>query len=140
MFRNLSSKISNFVFNCRMFNAMKGISTDEKVLIEIFATNDFEQRSKIKKAYKHLSKKDLLSDLKEQLGGLFCEVMKGLVMEPVRFETMCLQDMVAKFEPNLGFEKSFVSILALKSKKDLEAMRKFYKLDFEADLDDDAMR
>ena len=123
-----------------MFNAMKGISTDEKVLIEIFATHDFEQRSKIKKAYKNLSKKDLVSDLKEQLGGLFCEVMKGLVMDPIKFETLCLQDMIAKFEPNLGFEKSFVSILALKNTKDLETMRKIYKLDFQSDLDDDVMR
>ena len=123
-----------------MFNAMKGISTDEKVLIELFATHDFEQRSKIKKAYKNLSKKDLVSDLKEQLGGLFCEVMKGLVMDPIKFETLCLQDMIAKFEPNLGFEKSFVSILALKNTKDLETMRKIYKLDFQSDLDDDVMR
>ena len=119
---------------------MKGISTDEKVLIEIFATHDFEQRSKIKKAYKNLSKKDLVSDLKEQLGGLFCEVMKGLVMDPIKFETLCLQDMIAKFEPNLGFEKSFVSILALKNTKDLETKRKIYKLDFQSDLDDDVMR
>lgn len=123
----------------RMFNAMKGISTDEKVIIEIFATHDVDQRSKIKKAYNQLSKKDLISDLKEQLGGLFCEVMNGLVMEPLRFETHCLQDMVAKFEPNLGFEKSFVSILALKNQKELDGMRKFYKLDFQADLDEDVM-
>ena len=123
-----------------MFNALKGISTDEKVFIEIFATHDFDQRSRIKKAYNLLSKKDLISDLKEQLGGLFGEVMKGLVIEPVRFETHCLQDMIVKFEPNLGFEKSFVSILALKNKKDLEAMRKFYKLDFQADLDEDVLR
>ena len=39
-----------------------------------------------------------------------------------RFETISLQDMVAKFEPNLGFEKSFISVLALKviSVKSLE--------------------
>ena len=123
-----------------MFNALKGISTDEKVFIEIFATHDFDQRSKIKKAFNQLSKKDLISDLKEQLGGLFCDVMKGLVTEPIRFETHCLQDMVIKFEPNLGFEKSFISILALKNKKDLEAMRKFYKMDFQTDLDEDVMR
>ena len=31
-----------------------------------------------------------------------------------RFEAASLQDMVTKFEPNLGFEKSFISVLALK--------------------------
>ena len=41
-----------------------------------------------------------------------------------RFETISLQDMVAKFEPNLGFEKSFISVLALKvtSVKSLESI------------------
>ena len=123
-----------------MINALKGISTDEKVFIEIFATHDFQQRTKIKAAYNKLSKKDLISDLKAQLGGLFCDVMSGLVTEPIRFETHCLQDMVTKFEHNLGFEKSFVSILALKNKKELDAIRKFYKMDFKADLDEDILR
>ena len=31
-----------------------------------------------------------------------------------RFEAASIQDMVTKFEPNLGFEKSFISVLALK--------------------------
>ena len=75
------------------------------------------------------------------LGGHFCDVMLGLITEPLRFcvinrflgffstkrskirwntvklfrfEAASIQDMVTKFEPNLGFEKSFISVLALK--------------------------
>ena len=65
--------------------------------------------------------------------------------------------MVTKFEPNLGFEKSFISVLALKvgcseesfeiltkslskSRADLQKMRTFYKLDFDADMDEEVLR
>ena len=57
-----------------------------------------------------------------------------------RFEAHCLKDIVDKYEENLGFEKSFVSILATRTKKELEEIRKFYRKDFLADLDTDIGR
>ena len=68
--------------------------------------------------------------------------------------------MVTKFEPNLGFEKSFISVLALKvsfcshfesrilidalnllkNRAELQRMRTFYKLDFDTDMDEDVLR
>ena len=67
--------------------------------------------------------------------------------------------MVTKFEPNLGFEKSFISVLALKvsiclhvrivmlinqillkNRAELQKMRFFYKLDFDADMDEEVLR
>ena len=74
-----------------------------------------------------------------------------------RFEAASLQDMVTKFEPNLGFEKSFISVLALKvclhvrsvmltnqiilkNRAELQKMRTFYKLDFDADMDEEVLR
>ena len=63
----------------RLLQALQGISTDSKLLIEIFVSHSMKQRTKIKTAYDLVSRKDLLSDVKEQLGGMFCEVMVGLV-------------------------------------------------------------
>ena len=75
-----------------------------------------------------------------------------------RFEAASIQDMVTKFEPNLGFEKSFISVLALKvifcshlgseilidellkNRAELQRMRTFYKLDFDADMDEEVLR
>ena len=116
------------------------------------------------------------------LGGHFCDVMLGLITEPLRFcvinrflgffspkrskirwntvklfrfEAASIQDMVTKFEPNLGFEKSFISVLALKvslfwkrdsrklfskNRAELQRMRAFYKLDFDADMDEEVLR
>ena len=45
-----------------------------------------------------------------------------------------------KYEENLGFEKSFISILGNKSKKEIEDIRRYYKIEFKADLDEDVRR
>ena len=45
-----------------------------------------------------------------------------------------------KYEENLGFEKSFVSLLATKSQANLDEMRKYYEIDFQADMEADLMR
>ena len=69
-----------------------------------------------------------------------------------RFEAGSIQDMVSKFEPDVGFERSFISILALKvargptsppdnqSRAELQLMRSFYRMDFEADMDEEILR
>ena len=58
----------------------------------------------------------------------------------IRFEAQCLKDIIEKYEENLGFEKSFVSILASKTKKQVEEIRRFYKRDYKTDLDADILR
>merc|ERR1712150_313503 len=60
--------------------------------------------------------------------------------EPTRFEARCLKDIVDKYEENLGFEKSFVSILANRTKKQVDEIRRFYKKDFNMDLDTDILK
>ena len=59
---------------------------------------------------------------------------------PHRFEARCLKDIVDKYEENLGFEKSFVSILANRTKKQVDEIRRFYKKDFNMDLDTDILK
>ena len=57
-----------------------------------------------------------------------------------RFDSQCIRDIVEKYEENLGFEKAFVSILASKTRREIEEIRRFYKKDFKADLDEDMLR
>ena len=58
----------------------------------------------------------------------------------VRFAAQCVRDIVEKYEENLGFEKSFISILGNKNKKDIGDIRRHYKLEFKADMDEDITR
>ena len=57
-----------------------------------------------------------------------------------RFEAHCLKDIVDKYEENLGFEKSFISILANRTKKQVDEIRRYYKKDFNEDFDADILR
>ena len=51
-----------------------------------------------------------------------------------------MRDIVEKYEENLGFEKSFISILGNKNKKDIGDIRRHYKMEFKADMDEDITR
>ena len=74
-----------YTLQFRLLYALQGISTDSKLLIEIVVSHSYSQRMKIKAAYNQQAKKDLFSDIKEQLGGMFCDTMVGLVSEYTRF-------------------------------------------------------
>ena len=68
----------------RLLQALQGINSDSKLLIEILVTHSRAQRGKIKAAYDPLTRGDLVTDIKDQLGGMFCDTMVGLVLEPTR--------------------------------------------------------
>ena len=57
-----------------------------------------------------------------------------------RFDAQCLKDIIDKYEENLGFEKSFISILAPRTRKEVEEMRRFYKKANKADMDADILK
>lgn len=69
----------------RLLQALQGINSDSKLLIEILVTHSRAQRGKIKAAYDPLTRGDLVTDIKNQLGGMFCDTMVGLVLEPTRW-------------------------------------------------------
>ena len=68
------------------------------------------------------------------------ELGNFMARSPYRFEARCLKDIVDKYEENLGFEKSFISILANRTKKQVDEIRRFYKKDFNMDLDADILK
>ena len=51
-----------------------------------------------------------------------------------------MKDIIDKYEENLGFEKSFISILAPRTRKEVEEMRRFYKKANKADMDADILK
>ena len=57
-----------------------------------------------------------------------------------RFDAQCLKDIIEKYEENLGFEKSFVSILANKTKREIEEIRRFYRKDFHSEMYTDILK
>jgi len=63
-----------------LYDAMKGLGTDESQLIRILAMCDLEERQLIKKAYADMYESDLLSDVESETSGDFKKALQGIIM------------------------------------------------------------
>ncbi|XP_070074952.1 annexin B10 isoform X2 [Drosophila takahashii] len=95
---------------------MKGFGTDEQEIIDILAGRSNQQRQAIKGIYEAEFERDLVDDLKDELGGKFEDVIVGLMMPPVEY--LCKQLHAAM--AGIGTEEAtLVEILCTKSNEEM---------------------
>eukprot|EP00112_Aurelia_sp_Birch-Aquarium-sp1_P021920 Seg6005.1 transcript_id=Seg6005.1/GoldUCD/mRNA.D3Y31 product="Annexin A7" protein_id=Seg6005.1/GoldUCD/D3Y31 len=114
--------------------AMKGWGCDEKAVTHILATRSNAQRQKIKLEYKTAYGRDLIKDLKSELGGHLEAVIVGLMLPPAEYDATWLR----KAMKGLGTdEDTLVEVLCTRTNVELREINAAYTRLYDRNLEKD---
>ncbi|GCC17469.1 hypothetical protein chiPu_0017567 [Chiloscyllium punctatum] len=107
--------------------------TDESAILHVLTTRSSTQRMKINLQYKTLFGRDLVEDLKSELGGKFEKLIVGLMKTPLQYDVFQLHNALKGAGTD---EKCLIEILASRTNQELRAIIKAYKEEYGKDLEE----
>jgi annexin A7/11 len=111
-------------FPVLIFFLIIGWGTDEDAIINILSKRSNKQRQEISKAFTHEYGRDLIKDLKSELGGKFEDAVVALMMDRVEF--MCKQ--LNKAMEGIGTdEEDIIEILCSRSNEEVKEIVHMYE-------------
>lgn len=114
--------------------AMKGIGTDERAIIDVLCRRSNAQRQEIRKLYKTMFGRDLIHDLKSELGGRLESVIIGLMTPKAEYDATHIRKAIEGAGTD---EDALIEILCTRTNADIEAIRNAYKLLYHRDVEKD---
>jgi len=117
-----------------LYKAMKGLGTDEDAILQLLTARSNGQRQQIKAAYKTLHGKDLIDDLKGELGGKFETLIVALMTPPVTYDVTLLRDSIKGAGTD---EKVLVEILASRTAAQVKDIVAAYRQEYDDNLEED---
>ncbi|ELT88886.1 hypothetical protein CAPTEDRAFT_226167 [Capitella teleta] len=116
--------------------AMKGLGTDEKAIVDVLCNRSNEQRIQIKMMFKTSYGKDLIKELKSELGGRFEDVVVALMEKPSDYDAICLQKALSGAGTD---EDCLIEVMCTRSNAEIQAVKDSYKKLFHRDLEKELM-
>lgn len=117
-------------------NAMKGLGTDEEAIIKVLVAHNSAQRQEILSKYKTMFGKDLINDLKSELGGNFENAVIAM-MTPL---PLYLARELRHAMKGAGTDEStLIEILCTRSNAEIKAIKEAYQKDFGRNLEEDVV-
>jgi len=117
-----------------LYKAMKGLGTDEDAILQLLTSRSNGQRQEIKAAYKTLFGKDLVDDLKGELGGKFESLVVALMTPPIAYDVQSLRNAIKGAGTD---EKVLVEILASRTPQQVKDIVAAYRQEYDDDLEED---
>lgn len=117
-----------------LYKAMKGLGTDEDAILQLLTARSNGQRQEIKAAYKTLFGKDLVDNLKGELGGKFETLIVALMTPPLNYDVTCLRNAIKGAGTD---EKVLVEILASRTAQQVKDIVATYRQEYDDDLEED---
>ncbi|CAK6973974.1 annexin A5b [Scomber scombrus] len=117
-----------------LYKAMKGLGTDEDAILQLLTARSNGQRQEIKSAYKTQFGKDLISDLKGELGGKFETLIVALMTSPLAYDVTSLRNAIKGAGTD---EKVLVEILASRTPQQVKDISAAYRKEYDDDLEED---
>ncbi|KAM9315057.1 annexin A5b isoform 2-T2 [Pholidichthys leucotaenia] len=135
--RGTVKPVGNFNANAdaeTLYKAMKGLGTDEDAILQLLTARSNAQRQEIKASYKTLFGKDLIDDLKGELGGKFETLIVGLMSPPIAYDVTSLRNAIKGAGTD---EKVLVEILASRTPQQVKDIIAAYRQEYDDDLEED---
>lgn len=114
--------------------AMKGLGCDSKAIITLLCSRTNCQRQRIELEYKTMYGRDLLKDLKYELGGHFEDIVLALMMPPADYDATSLRKAIKGLGTDEGV---LIEILCTRSNSEVTAIKHSYQKLFSRDLEKD---
>uniref|UniRef100_A0A8C6WH98 Annexin n=2 Tax=Neogobius melanostomus TaxID=47308 RepID=A0A8C6WH98_9GOBI len=117
-----------------LYKAMKGLGTDEDAILQLLTARTNLQRQEIKESYKTLFGKDLVDDLKGELGGKFETLIVALMTPPLAYDVTALRNAIKGAGT---YEKVLIEILASRTANQVKDIVAAYRQEYDASLEED---
>lgn len=114
--------------------AMKGLGTDEETLINIIPYRSNAQRQQLRKQFKSQLGRDLMADLKSEVGGNLQRVLLGLMMTPAHYDAKQLQKAMKGAGTD---ERVLIEILTTRTNQEIKDIKEAYQEAYHTSLEDD---